>query len=824
MVTKLKKYSRHTVCKLIAYLLIVLLCWLAFTTLAASYFNIHRLEQQNRELAWYGQIRSGDIHIIWDEPEQVDWEQVLDSGLSWAEEQTIRRFVRRELENLRFMYAFDDVTIEEQWQISSGYIRAALPRYLGRELTWPEEHALPRIAHEELAWTEEQTIRAIVRREFAHPRPTVIPDPIINEQIRAGYVRAAWERYLGRGLTWQEEQVLSRLVREELTQLRPIYIPAEDTMWQGFASWEEVPRITIDAPVTIDGRTMLSVREIAEIFGFEVYLDTVNQEIIIGQDYPLVFADNTMLTIREVAEIFGLEIHWDAHTNEIIAWRFLPPNAVAGQASPAQLIISHTSPPGFTVHENFPHPELILPNDRANPEEIFILGLQEVSVYFLLMLPLIILLAFTTGRRPEDDELHQGYLDRIYSDILLAALVAIIVVGGWIWITMVAFFVSSGIALESAASGIWFAGLVGCLTGLLALIVGNALIRKVKAHNLLRHSLACTVMFLLVRLARRVWQVIISIWQLVFSGPDNADQPLASRLFKRQRRFIIMGFVLGILICFFAVLGAYLISLFFIACLLALVYYFLFNNKADFAQLQEGLDASLAERLKSEQLKVDLITNVSHDLKTPLTSIISYVELLSKEKKLSPAAKDYVKILQQKSDRLNHIVADLFDLAKSTSGNITMEIETLDLKRLFEQTLADLEDRIAESGMEIRSRLPEEPLMIRGDGKKLYRVLQNLLDNALKYSLAGSRIYVEMREHEDKAQVIIKNTACYEMDFNAEDVLQRFNRGDKARSSEGSGLGLAIAQSFIHNCGGDFDVAVDGDQFKVIVEFPLAHS
>jgi signal transduction histidine kinase len=458
----------------------------------------------------------------------------------------------------------------------------------------------------------------------------------------------------------------------------------------------------------------------------------------------------------------------------------------------------------------------------VNPEWQFIIGLQEISVYFLLMLPLIVLLGFVTGRRPEDDELHQGYLERIYSDILLAILGAVIILGAIAWIATVGFFADSGIAFESVAPGIWFGGLIGCLTGTLSLILGNALIRKVKAHNLLRHSLIYKLTVMLLSLLKRICDWFYQLWLLVFSGFDKAEQPLASRLFKRQRRFLLLGFVLGILICFFALLGAFIISLFFIFCLLALVYYFLFSNKADFIQLQEGLDASLSERLKSEQMKVDLITNVSHDLKTPLTSIISYADLLSKEKRLSPAAKDYVQILQQKSDRLNHIVSDLFDLAKSTSGNIMLEIETLDLKRLFEQTLADLEDHIAESGMEVRSKLPEDPLMVRGDGKKLYRVLQNLLDNALKYSLNGSRIYIDLQEYQGKAQAVIKNTASYEMDFDAEEVLQRFNRGDKARSSEGSGLGLAIAQSFIHNCGGNFDVAVDGDQFKVIIEFPLA--
>ena len=818
MVTKLKRYSRHTICKLIAYLLIMVLCSLAFTTLADNYFNIHRSNQQHRIIAWDDQFMAGHIWATWGDDASI----FALYGLTWPEEQTIRMIVRREIESPRFTIMPDNMFIED-W-ISTGYIRAAWESYLGRELTWQEEHALPRILREELVLAEEQTIRRIIVREFESPRFRQMLDGAdIEEQwrISSGYLRRALEISLGRNLTWQEEEMLPRIVREELMHLRPIIMPPNEVRWEIFVSIEGPERLTIYDPITLDGRTMIPVRQIAELFGFELYLDAANNEVIVGQGFAIVFDSGTVLPIREAVQIFGLEADWDAENNQITVWRAMPQHVIPGQASPPSLIMSHVSPPELTVHNIDPRAYLELQGSTLSPEWQFIIGLQEVSVYFLLKLPLIILLAFVTGRRPEDDELHRGYLDRIYSDILLAILVAVIVLGAMAWIGTVQLFVDSGVVFESVAPGLWFAGLIGCFTGLLSLIFGNALIRKIKAHNLLQHSLIFKFIVLLLGLFKRLGGWFYRLWLLIFSGFDRAEQPLASRLFKRQRRFLLFAFVLGVLICFFAVLGAYFISFLFIVCILALVYYFLFSNKADFMQLQEGLDASLAERLKSEQMKVDLITNVSHDLKTPLTSIISYADLLAKEKRLSPAAKDYVQILQQKSDRLNHIVSDLFDLAKSTSGNITMEIETLDLKRLFEQTLADLEDRVSESGMEIRSKMPEEPLMIRGDGKKLYRVLQNLLDNALKYSLAGSRVYISLQEHNGKAQAIIKNTACYEMDFDAEEVLQRFNRGDKARSSEGSGLGLAIAQSFIHNCGGDFALEIDGDQFKVIIEFAL---
>jgi len=251
---------------------------------------------------------------------------------------------------------------------------------------------------------------------------------------------------------------------------------------------------------------------------------------------------------------------------------------------------------------------------------------------------------------------------------------------------------------------------------------------------------------------------------------------------------------------------------------IAVIYWYVKYNNKTYEEINKGFDESLEEQMKSERMKVELITNVSHDLKTPLTSIISYIDLLSKEE-LSDTARDYVNILCEKSYRLKNIVSDLFDLAKSTSGDINLDMEKLDLKKLIEQTLGDMEDEIESSGLQIKTRLPEEPVYIISDGKKLYRVFQNLIDNALKYSLKGTRVYIELEEVDGKAVTTIKNVAGYEMDFTAEEILQRFTRGDKSRSTEGSGLGLSIAESFTKVCGGSFKLDIDGDLFKVTMKF-----
>ncbi len=234
----------------------------------------------------------------------------------------------------------------------------------------------------------------------------------------------------------------------------------------------------------------------------------------------------------------------------------------------------------------------------------------------------------------------------------------------------------------------------------------------------------------------------------------------------------------------------------------------------------QGLENSMKEQLKSERMKVDLITNVSHDLKTPLTSIIGYIDLLSKDETLSEESRDYVSILEKKSDRLRNIVTDLFDLAKTTSGNVDVNLREIDLRRLTQQTLAEMGDAIEESGFAIVEKYESENATIKADADRMYRVIQNVMDNALKYSLKGSRIYVTLKDVEnDQIKLEVINTASYQMDFDEAEITERFRRGDEARSTEGSGLGLSIADSFTTLSGGHLEVHTTGDQFMVEITF-----
>ncbi len=236
-------------------------------------------------------------------------------------------------------------------------------------------------------------------------------------------------------------------------------------------------------------------------------------------------------------------------------------------------------------------------------------------------------------------------------------------------------------------------------------------------------------------------------------------------------------------------------------------------------EIRQGMEAAVEERIKSERMKVELVANVSHDIRTPLTSIISYVQFLKQEEDLPEHVKDYIRILDEKSERLNAMVQDVFAVSKAASGQLPVKIETLDFAKLLRQTLADMEERIAKSPVTMRVEIPEQEVMIQADGGRMYRVFQNLIQNALTYSLQGSRVYLTLKEDASVAVASIKNTSGQELG-GTKDFTERFVRGDGSRTDGGSGLGLSIAKSFTEACKGQFEVETIADLFVVTVSFP----
>lgn len=238
----------------------------------------------------------------------------------------------------------------------------------------------------------------------------------------------------------------------------------------------------------------------------------------------------------------------------------------------------------------------------------------------------------------------------------------------------------------------------------------------------------------------------------------------------------------------------------------------------NFNNIGSNLDNAIEDAVKSERLKTELITNVSHDLKTPLTSILNYSDLLSKEDNSQEEAKEYAKIINEKSNKLRVLIEDLFEVSKATSNNIELDRQELDFNSLVAQSIGEWEDKIKENSIEIISNLPEEKVMLNLDGQKFSRVLDNLFSNISKYALENTRVYVDLRD-EGGVKLTIKNISKYPLNISAEELMERFTRGEKSRTTSGSGLGLSIASSFVRAHGASFDIDIDGDLFKVTIEF-----
>ncbi len=477
-----------------------------------------------------------------------------------------------------------------------------------------------------------------------------------------------------------------------------------------------------------------------------------------------------------------------------------------------------------------------------------------LGAYALSFLLLNLYLCAAAGRVPGDRELHRRKIDRLWTELLLLAFFGVAAAA----LAMTAAFVQEAFyrgrgVWSSRGAVVWVCSLLLGAAYCMALPFLLSMMRKIKARCFFRQTAVAAV----IRCVLRFFRHVFLFFRALFDGTAYQKYPFTRAMFRRRLCYILCSAACVLLFVF----GLAVSPTF---CLLALAleavitwWYLRADNEvlqgvtgvvdqishiADgdlgwtpalspasplapasrrLSDIGGGMQKSVEKQMQSERMKVELVTNVSHDLKTPLTSIISYVELLSKTGDLPPEARDYVAILAQKSDRLKSLVYDLFELAKTTSGNTEIQSEALDFHRLVEQTLGEMQERIDRSGLALRVTLAQPPVTIWADGRKMYRALQNVIDNALKYSMPGTRVFVDLSILGARAVLTVKNTAGYEMDFTAEEITERFVRGDKARTAEGSGLGLSIAQSFTQACGGRFAVDIDGDQFKVHISFDL---
>ncbi len=241
-------------------------------------------------------------------------------------------------------------------------------------------------------------------------------------------------------------------------------------------------------------------------------------------------------------------------------------------------------------------------------------------------------------------------------------------------------------------------------------------------------------------------------------------------------------------------------------------------------KIGEGLSKAVDERMKSERFKTELITNVSHDIKTPLTSIINYVDLLEKEELHNEKAEEYLDVLERQSSKLKKLIEDLVEASKASTGNLEVGNELLEAGVFLTQTVGEFEEKLSLSGLQLIVKKPEEAVYISADGRHLWRVVDNLMSNICKYAQPSSRVYVNLEKEYDIVTITFRNISKYELNINGDELMERFIRGDSSRNTEGHGLGLSIAKSLMDLMGGGMEITVDGDLFKVRLNFKLQES
>lgn len=417
---------------------------------------------------------------------------------------------------------------------------------------------------------------------------------------------------------------------------------------------------------------------------------------------------------------------------------------------------------------------------------------ENIDIYALISLAGLVgsfvslaYMANVAGRKSEDDyTIYYLPIDKVYSDVMLVIFTLLMVFMGK---------VISGVKNQhfDYASLIMTTGTFTFLFDLAFIILYQSIVRKIKGNILCTHSLMYKGYELLKRVIEKKdihtqkTKEIMRIQEALEAISEGAlDTTLNVNEFHGQQKKVAEAV----------------------------------NH------IRQGLMSSVNESLKNEKLKADLITNVSHDIKTPLTSIVNYVDLLKRENLENENAKYYIHVLEEKSQRLKQLTEDLVETSKITSGNVKLNMQKLDLVELLYQTGGEFNERFESRNLTIVTKIPSEQIFIYADGRQLYRSIENLYTNAAKYALENTRVYVELEKADTKAVFTIKNVSKNELDIVSDgnvDLTERFVRGERSRTTEGSGLGLSIAKNLTHLMGGKFEIKVDGDLFIATITYNI---
>ena len=470
--------------------------------------------------------------------------------------------------------------------------------------------------------------------------------------------------------------------------------------------------------------------------------------------------------------------------------------------------------------------------------------INEVLFFVIVALLMFIYLICVCGKN-KDGEIVPMWIDNIWLEVHLAAM-CIIGFGALCIIAILMDDVFTGHFPEKIFNIIQFFAVTIASSAILTSFL--SIIRNIKRKNFIASSIT-------MRVIRWCWRIFVKVLVWIRNRFVDYRSVISKTMHKKTGTLLIGSLFIytaiiglfGIFACEFATMWIFIGFLLFCAAS-----YMLAHRAKDVDEIKKGvseirnyntsyqipelkcddlkelasnineignsIDESVTAKMKAERMKTELITNVSHDLKTPLTSIISYTELLSKVDGLPEEAQDYVKVIAKKSDRLKTLTQDLFDISKAQSGNEEIVFEKLDAQLLINQAMAELESEIKDSEITFCIDAGKE-LFFSADGRKMSRVMSNLINNILKYSMKNTRAFISAKEKDGQIILELKNTSAYPLDFDAEEIMGRFVRGDESRTTEGSGLGLAIAKSYTELCNGTLEIVLDGDLFKAIVKF-----
>ena len=447
-------------------------------------------------------------------------------------------------------------------------------------------------------------------------------------------------------------------------------------------------------------------------------------------------------------------------------------------------------------------------------------------------------LTVTAGRKPKDEEIHLNGFDRWYTEIAAGAVIGIWLAGTIISGTLIA---NSSLGYSHAVVTVVVTCLIcGTYTMAWFLIGYLSLVRRIKAGTLWKNSLIRKVLKWIGKCSGKLAD---------FARAFSRNTAEKIKVLLVGGAFLFLQFL--IIGCVFSGAGVFLLAL--MAVDVAVMIFAIRKadgqdrimdglKKISDGELQykiktdtltgkqkvmaeyinnigSGLDAAVENSLKKERMQTELITNVSHDLKTPLTSIINYVDLMKRENPTDPKIQEYLRILDEKSQRLKVLTEDVVEASKASTGNIKLEMNDIDFVEMVQQVIGEFEEKFQEKNLTMMVHFTDEPSIIYADGQRMWRVLENVFGNVVKYAMEGTRVYAEISNRNKKVTFSLKNISAQPLNISADELTERFIRGDVARNTEGSGLGLSIAKSLTELQGGEFKLHLDGDLFKVMITF-----